>query len=114
MNGCEELHAEIKRLKTALDLTRAHNRKLAEENARLREGRGLPPPDPMEAHVEVRIARNMLPPAGPIVIPVHPDLLPPPPPPPKPSRGPRRFRTPYAGERPLRTQWPIEDNGEVR
>lgn len=106
MNSCcETLRAELARVRAALEFTRDHNRKLTDENKRLREGRGLAPPDPLDAPVEVRIARDMLPPPGPIVVPVHPDLLPPPA-----RRQERRgFRSlAYAGDLPLRNQWPVE------
>lgn len=103
----EGLRVEAERLKTALALTRERNRKLTEENKRLREALGLEPP------VEVEVPKAMLPPPGPILVPVHPDLMPPPPPPPPPPR--RAFTrrqesrpAEYRGEKPLRTQWPLE------
>jgi hypothetical protein len=89
--------SEMERLKMALEATREHNRKLIAENKRLREGAGLLTPDPNQKPVEVK---------------VHPDLMPPPPPPP-PVRHqvkPGKWReSHYAGDKPLRTQWPLEE-----
>jgi hypothetical protein len=82
-------NTEIERLKTALALTREHNIKLIEENQRLRAGLGLFKP----------VAPN-----APVLVKVHPNLMPPPEPEPR-----RRLqrRDLYAGDRPLRTQWPL-------
>jgi hypothetical protein len=102
-----DLKQEVERLKAALALTRQHNVKLAQENERLRVALGLPAqwPEPPQ-------------PSGPVVVRVHPELVPPPPRPPDPPsyqvnpgrarpRG-RRLPLPFAGEKPLRTQWPLE------
>ena len=93
---------EKERLKTQLALTRERCVQLTQENIRLRAALKLPP-------------RAALPPsqAGPIIVPVHPDLLPPPPPkpPPAPAPAPKKKKPLphyYSGDLPLRTQWPLE------
>lgn len=115
--------SELERVKTALELTRDHNRKLAAENERLRQN---VPPDPggvienMRLREQVaslqeevaRLQRHLLEVrAGePIAVKVHADLLPPPPPAKKARRQERRVRNySYSGERPLRTLWPLEE-----
>lgn len=101
----EELRIEAERLKAALAFTRDHNRKLTEENERLRKGLGVALPEPLQTP-EVHAA-----PPGPIIVPVHPDLMPPPPPPPPRILTRRQESRPggeYRGEKPLRTQWPLE------
>jgi len=109
----------MERTQAALELTREHNRKLAEENVRLRAG--LPVPEPTlamarlqeqltymqkrcaELEAELQSIRRF----DPVSVKVHADLLPPPP---ARRQERRRFRSyAYAGERPLRTLWPLED-----
>lgn len=101
--------SEIERLREALALTREHNRQLVEENQRLRTRIGLAPA------VQTLSASAPIPPrptprgtlGAPVMVRVHPTLLPPPPPPqaPKMRRG---TPLPYRGEKPLRTLWPLE------
>jgi hypothetical protein len=111
--------SELERTKAVLEFTRDHNRKLVEENARLRAG--LPVPEPTQAMIrlqeqltymqqrcsqletEIQKLRQY----EPITVKVHPDLMPPPP---KARHQERRVRiSAYAGEKPLRTLWPLED-----
>jgi len=104
----QALRAEVERLKITLEFTRQRNRELTVENKRLREGRGLLPPDPLDVPVEIKVPKAMLPPPGPIVVPVHPALLPPPPTESSRRQARRRVRSyAYEGELPLRTQWPL-------
>jgi hypothetical protein len=110
--------SEVERLKQALALTCEHNMKITEENQRLRERAGLPGlPNPPPVPPSPPAPRK-----DPLIVKVHPDLVPPPPPPPpvvKPAahRSPasgsipkKRARTLlYGGDKPLRTQWPLDD-----
>jgi hypothetical protein len=113
---------ETDRIRAALELTREHNRKLVAENARLR---AQAPPDPggivengrlREQVVSLQeeithLQRQLLEfrSREPIAVKVHPDLLPPPPAP-KTRRQVRRGKHcyAYAGDQPLRSQWPVE------
>lgn len=107
--------SEIQWLRTALALTREHNRQLLEDNQRLRTRLGLPPavqtmsapaPQPREVIPPRATTRGTL--GAPVMVRVHPTLMPPPPPPPNAPKLRRGAPPPYRGDKPLRTLWPLE------